>query len=60
MRIGLSKSKDKGQNRARVESRRRHCLTLTLFRRGRIIHGATCCEDAGQRSPVWDVATIVR
>ena len=34
--------------------------TLTLFRRGRIIHGATYFKDAGQRSPVRDVATIVQ
>jgi len=26
--------------------------TLTLFRRGRIIHGATYFEDASQRWPV--------
>jgi len=26
-------------------------FTLTLFRRGRIIHGATYFDDAGQRSP---------
>ena len=44
----------------RVESRRRHFLTLTLLRRGRIIHGATYFEDADQRSPVRDVATIVQ
>jgi len=33
---------------------------LTLFRRGRIIHGVTYFEDAGQQSPVRDVATIVQ
>jgi len=35
-------------------------FTLTLFRRGRIIHEATYFEDAGQRSPVADVAAIVQ
>jgi len=35
-------------------------FTLTLFRRGKIIHGATYFEDAGQRSPARDVATIVQ
>ena len=35
-------------------------FTLTLFRRGMIIHVATYFEDAGQRSPVRDVATIVQ
>ena len=33
---------------------------LTAFRRGRIIHGATYFDDAGQRSPVRDVATVVQ
>jgi len=35
-------------------------FALTLFRRGRIIHGATYFEDTGQRPPVRDVATIVQ
>jgi len=36
-------------------------FTLTLFRRGKIIHGATYFRDvAGQRSPVRDVTTIVQ
>ena len=35
-------------------------LTLTLFHRGMIIHGATYFEDAGQRSPVRDVAIVQR
>jgi len=34
--------------------------TLNVIpRRGRIIHGATYFDDAGRRSPVRDVATIV-
>jgi len=35
-------------------------FTLTLFRRGRMIHGATYFDDAGQRLPVRDVGTIVQ
>jgi len=35
-------------------------FTLTLFRHGRRIHGPTYFEDAGQRSPVRDVATVVQ
>jgi len=35
-------------------------FTLTLLRRGIIIHGATYFKDASQRAPVRDVATIVQ
>jgi len=36
-------------------------FTLTLFRRRRIIHGPrTYFEDAGQRSPVRDIATFMQ
>ena len=35
-------------------------VMLTLFRRGRIIHRSTYFEDAGEHSPVRDVATIVQ
>jgi len=34
-------------------------FTLTLFRHGRSIHGATYFEDAGQRSPARDIASCV-
>jgi len=35
-------------------------FTLTLFRRGKIIHRATYFNATGQRSPVRDVATVVQ
>jgi len=37
-----------------------HANIIPPSRRGRIIHGAIYFEDAGQRSPVRDVATIVQ
>jgi len=35
-------------------------FTLTLFCRGKIIHGVTYFDNAGQRSPVRDIATVMQ
>ena len=35
-------------------------FTLTLFRRGRIIHETTYFDNTGQQSPVHDVANILQ